>query len=92
MKASKYFGKIVILKIWELVSLEGAKTHFGKIALKRCIFRHEKKVFGISFDSIKKQIRQEPQKDCLNLSFVKDFGVVSLKMARNGHKIVIYEA
>jgi hypothetical protein len=34
MKASKYFGKIVILKIWELVSLGGAKTHFGKIALK----------------------------------------------------------
>ena len=52
----------------------------------------KKKVFGISFDSIKKQIRQEPQKDRLNLSFVKDFGVVSLKMARNGHKIVIYEA
>ena len=51
----------------------------------------KKKVFGISFDSIKKQIRQEPQKDCLNLSFVKDFGVVSLKMARNGHKMVIYE-
>ena len=52
----------------------------------------KKNVFGTSFDSIKKQIRQEPQKDCLNLSFVKDFGVVSLKMARNGHKIVIYEA
>ena len=52
----------------------------------------KKKVFGIAFDSIKIQIHQEPQKDRLNLSFVKDFGVVSLKMARNGHKIVIYEA
>ena len=52
----------------------------------------KKRVFGIDFDSIKIQIHQEPQKDCLNLSFVKDFDVVSLKMARNGHKIVIYEA
>ena len=34
MKATKYFGKMVILKIWALVSLGGAKTHFGKIALK----------------------------------------------------------
>ena len=52
----------------------------------------KKRVFGIAFDSIKIQIHPEPQKDRLNLSFVKDFGVVSLKMARNGHKIVIYEA
>ena len=34
MKAQKNFGKIAILKIWELISLGGAKTHFGKIALK----------------------------------------------------------
>ena len=34
MKAQKNFGKIAILKTWELVSLGGAKTHFGKIALK----------------------------------------------------------
>ena len=52
----------------------------------------KKKAFGIAFDSNKIQIHQEPQKDRLNLSFVKDFGVVSLKMARNGHKIGIYEA
>ena len=49
MKTSKYFEKMVILKIWELVSLGGAKTHFGKIALKWCIFRHEKKSFWHSF-------------------------------------------
>ena len=49
----------------------------------------KKKVFGISFDSIKKQIRQEPQKDCLNLSFVKDEDTYGKKMARNGHKTVI---
>ena len=47
MKASKNFGKISILKIWELVSLRGAKTHFGKIALKQCIFRQEKKCFWL---------------------------------------------
>ena len=52
----------------------------------------KKRVFGIAFDSIKIQIHQEPQKDRLNLSFVKYFGVASLKMARNGQKIVIYEA
>ena len=43
MKAPKNFGKIAILKRWELVSLGDAKTHFGKIALLQCIFRHEKK-------------------------------------------------
>ena len=34
MKASKNFGKLAILKILELVSLGGAKTHFSKRALK----------------------------------------------------------
>ena len=34
MKAPKNFGKIVILEISDLVSLGGAKNHFGKIALK----------------------------------------------------------
>ena len=38
------------------------------------------------------QICLAPQNDRLNLSFVKYFGVASLKMARNGQKIVIYEA
>ena len=45
MKAPKNFGKIAILKIWELISLGDVKTHFGKLALKWCIFRHEKKPF-----------------------------------------------
>ena len=44
MKAQKNFGKITILKIWELVSLGGVKTHFGKLAMKWCIFRHDKKM------------------------------------------------
>ena len=46
MKASKNFGKIAILEIWELISLGGVKTHFGKLDLKWCIFRHEKKYFS----------------------------------------------
>jgi hypothetical protein len=33
------------LKIWELVSLEEVKTHFGKLAMICCIFRHDKKIF-----------------------------------------------
>ena len=43
MKASKNFGKIFILKTWELISLGYVKTHFGKLALKWCSFGHEKK-------------------------------------------------
>ena len=35
MKAQKNFGKITILKIWELVSLGGVKTHFGKLAMTK---------------------------------------------------------
>ena len=45
MKAQKNFVKITILKIWELVSLGGVKIHFGKLAMKWCIFRHDKKLF-----------------------------------------------
>ena len=33
-ESQKNFGEIAILKIWELISVGGAKTHFGKIALK----------------------------------------------------------
>ena len=33
-----------------------------------------------------------PQNDRLNLSFVKDFHIVGTKMARNGHKMAIYES
>ena len=57
MKAPKNFEKIAILKIWELVSLGGGKTHFGKLALKWCIFRHEEFFFNqyyvIAFDPTK---------------------------------------
>jgi hypothetical protein len=34
IKAQKNFGKLTILKIYELLSLGGVKTHFGKLALK----------------------------------------------------------
>ena len=40
MKSPKNFEKIVILKIWPLVSFWGVKTHLGEIPLKRCIFRN----------------------------------------------------
>ena len=43
MRSPKNFEKIAILKIWQLVSFIGGKTHFGKTVLKKCIFRHEKK-------------------------------------------------
>ena len=44
MKAQKNFGKITILKMWELVSLGDVKTHFGKLAMKWYIFRQDKKM------------------------------------------------
>ena len=56
-KASKNFGKMTIMKILDLISLGGVKTHFGKLALKWCICRHEIFFFNwyyvIGFDPIK---------------------------------------
>ena len=96
MKASKNFGKTTILKIWELISSGGLKTHFGKLALKWCIFRHEKRCFNwyyvVAFDQIKILTLKAPQSDGLNLSFVKDYNVVAKKMAINSHKMAIYES
>jgi hypothetical protein len=45
MKDPKNFEKIAILKLWELVSLGGAKTHFGEMALKWCNSGMKKNVF-----------------------------------------------
>ena len=88
MKAPKNFGTITILKKWELISLGGLKTHFSKLALKWCIFRHEKKKFNwyyvVAFDPIKILTFKAPQSDGLNLSFVKDFNIVAKKI---GHKM-----
>ena len=42
MKQPNNFEKVAILKIWELFSFWGVTTHFGKLALKRGIFKHEK--------------------------------------------------
>ena len=94
MKAPKNFGKITILKILELIFLGGVKIHFGKLALKWCIFRQEKKCFNwyydVAFYQIKNLTLKAPQSDGLNLSFVKYFHTVGTKMARNGHKMAIY--
>ena len=49
MTSSKSFDKIAILKIWQLVFFWGVKTHFGKLALKWYIFRHEKKILCHNF-------------------------------------------
>ena len=46
----------------------------------------------IAFDSIEIQTHQAPQNDWLNLSFLKDFCLVGEKMARKGHKMVIFES
>ena len=41
MRSPKNFEKIANLKIWQLISIWGSKTHFGKTPLKWCIFGHE---------------------------------------------------
>ena len=38
----RFFLKIGILKIWQLVFFWGVKIYFGKLLLKWCIFRHGK--------------------------------------------------
>ena len=43
MKDPKNIKKVVSLKSQQLVSFRGVKTHFGKLAVKLCIIRHEKK-------------------------------------------------
>ena len=42
MKDPKNFWRIVILKTRELVSFWGVKTHFGKLHMNWCNFRHNK--------------------------------------------------
>ena len=95
MKVKKTFGKIDILKTQELVSFWGIKTHFGKIALKWCIFRHKKidfnPYYAVAFDPNKIFTHWAPQNVCLNLSFVKDNYVVAKEMTRNGRKMGIFE-
>ena len=48
--------------------------------------------YVVAFDPIKIWTLKAPQSDGLNLSFVKDFYVVAIKMARNGHRMAIYES
>ena len=48
MKSPKNFEKTVISKVWQLVSFWGAKTHFGEISLKKCIFR----IFFFTFTNV----------------------------------------
>ena len=46
---------------------------------------------ALAFDPIEIQTHYAPQNDRLNLSFLKDFGVVGKKMARKGQKMTIFE-
>ena len=84
------------MTIWELISLLGAKTHFGKIALKWRISGMKKKFWLIlcccSFwsylviDTLSTLIwPSEPQ-------FCESFCVVGRKMARNSCKMAIYKS
>ena len=50
------------------------------------------KITVVAFDPIKILTLKAPQSDGLNLSFLKDSNVVAKKMARNGHKMAIYES
>ena len=46
----------------------------------------------IALDPIRIWTHYAPQNDRLNLSFVKDVHEVGKKMARNGHKMAVYES
>ena len=93
MKASKNFEKIFILKIWELVSIWGVKTHFGLLPPKWCIFSHEKKHFNqhyvLALHPIWILTYYAPQNDRLDLSFVKDCHIIGKSMTKNGYLWVI---
>ena len=47
--------------------------------------------YVVVFDPIKILVGWALQNNHQNLSFVKDFYVAGRKMARNGHKMAIYE-
>ena len=49
-------------------------------------------IYFIAFDPILSFTCWTLQNDCHNLSFVKATNVVGKKMARNGHKMAIYES
>ena len=47
MKSTKLYSKLLLVKHSPFENmrsgfLKGVKTHFGKLALKQCIYRHEK--------------------------------------------------
>ena len=46
-------------------------------------------IFVINFEPIEVQTHSAPQKDRVNLSFVKDINVDGQKVARNGRKTAI---
>ena len=86
MKVSKSFGKLAILKIWELISLGSVKTHFGKLMMHFAgMTRFFCCYYVVALDPIKILTLKGPQNDSLNLSFVKDVNVLAKEMAKNGN-------
>ena len=82
---------MAILKIWELISLGGVKTHFGKLVMHKQAWLFFYSYYVVAFDPIKILTHKGPQNDGLNLSFVKDVNVVAKKWPKNGHKMAMYE-
>ena len=66
MNAPKNFEKIAILKTQELDSFWGVKTHFGKLALKWCSFRHEIKMLNFWQNSHFDNMRADFFRKCQN--------------------------
>ena len=59
-----------------------------KLTFAFLFFMH---LWSYLFVPIKIYICQAPQNDHLNLSFVKDEHIVGKNIARNGHKMAIYQ-
>ena len=80
MEALNNFEKIAILKTQKPVSFFGAKTHFGKLALKWRIKKEDcNQYYVVVFDPIEIFTYQAPQNDRQNLSFVKVLYIVAKK-------------
>ena len=95
MKAKKNFEKIAILKTRWLVSFWGVKTHFGKMPLKWCTFRHEKiKILSnicCSFWSNKGFYILSTLKGQSKSQLCERYLCCCQKMTINGQKMTVFE-
>ena len=87
MKAKKTFEKIAILKTQGLVSFCDVKTHFGKIPLKWCIFRHEKiKILCNIMLYLLIQLRFLHTKHLKRIVWISVLWKISMLLPKNYHK------